>query len=661
MGARFDVERLLALGRVNAVAPAPDGTWLCVAVSRVDAERGKFVSELWRVAPDGAPAKLTRGNSSDRAPAFRRDGSLAFLSDRPAGDKGDERSQVWVLPPQGEPVPLTDEPLGVSEFRFARAADVLVVLAPVHAGVPEAEQRAHDDDRRKRGPSALRYTEMPVRLWDQWIGPAWPHLFAYDAAGGGRRDLTPGAVREHLPDGMVEHHWDLSPLGDRVALSRQRPGPDRIADVALQIVDVRTGERRVLGDLPRTSFENPRFSPDGRRLACTRHQRVDGRLGRPVLWVWDLETGAGAALAPDWDVWPVPQVWTADGRALVVTADDHGSVPVFGVDATSHEVARITAPAAGGCHEGLRLMPGGSALVGVRHRLLHPPEPFQVEIAPGAEPRLLANLSGMTEADGAEIARWEPLPARSDDGATVDSFLVLPAGRNGRTPAMVWIHGGPIGSFHDGWHWRWNPLVAASAGYAVILPNPRGSTGYGQEFVEGIHNNEWGAECYRDVLCATEAAARRPEIDGERIGAMGGSFGGYMANWIGGHTERFRCLVTHASLFDMTAFYGATDYPAYLRFEFGSDPYGDRAAFERHSPARFVRGWKTPTLILHGERDYRVPVGEALALFEALQLHGVESELVVFPDENHWIQKPRNIEVWYRTFLEFSGRHLGPV
>jgi dipeptidyl aminopeptidase/acylaminoacyl peptidase len=211
----------------------------------------------------------------------------------------------------------------------------------------------------------------------------------------------------------------------------------------------------------------------------------------------------------------------------------------------------------------------------------------------------------------------------------------------------------------DGWHWRWNPLLAVAAGYAVALPNPRGSTGFGQDFIQGIWGNVWGDQCYKDLMAVTDALERRADVDPQRIMAMGGSFGGYMTNWIGTQTQRFKCLITHASIATMAQFTGTTDHPAWWYLEMGGeDPYADPERFDRYAPLRHIKQWKTPVLIIHGELDYRCPINEGLNLFEALQYHGVDSELLVFPDENHWILKPKNIVAWYESVLEFIGRHL---
>jgi dipeptidyl aminopeptidase/acylaminoacyl peptidase len=199
--------------------------------------------------------------------------------------------------------------------------------------------------------------------------------------------------------------------------------------------------------------------------------------------------------------------------------------------------------------------------------------------------------------------------------------------------------------------------VLAARGYVVALPNPRGSTGTGQAFLEGIWGNAWGAQCYEDVMAWADTLERRSDVDASRMVAMGGSFGGYMTNWIGGSTDRFRALVTHASLYHLSSFWAVTDHPSFFRLMLGEDPIGDPLTFERYSPHTRVQHWRTPALVIHGEKDYRVPIGEALALFETLQSMGVPSELLVFPDENHWILRPRNVEAWYEAVLDFLARH----
>jgi dipeptidyl aminopeptidase/acylaminoacyl peptidase len=252
----------------------------------------------------------------------------------------------------------------------------------------------------------------------------------------------------------------------------------------------------------------------------------------------------------------------------------------------------------------------------------------------------------------------ERITSKSADGRSVDSFLVRAAdARPGeKRPLVLWVHGGPIGAWSDHWHWRWNPQLFAARGWHVLLPNPRISLGYGQDFVEEGFAR-WGAEPYQDLMSAVDAAAQRPDVDASRTAAMGGSFGGYMANWINGQTTRFKAIVTHASLYHLSAFHGTTDCGPEWEREFGN-PYLEPQAYERFSPHAFLSKMKTPTLIIHGEKDYRVPVSEAYMLFTGLQRHGVPSKLLYFPDENHWILKPPNSRVWHETIFEWLDRWL---
>lgn len=659
----FNAERLISLGRVSAVVPSPCGTWVAVAVARLDKDGSKYVSDLWRVPLDGgAPVRLTRSDANDSAPAFRGDGALAFLSNRNPRvgkeDEGDsERSQVWIFPAEGgEARPLTDEPLGVSSFRFPRSGPGLFVVAEVLPGVAHADQRSRAQELKKHGPTALRYDRMPARVWDHWLGPSAPHLIAYSADGTDRRDLTPDADREYR-----EAEWDVSRDGRTLALPRAVPSDDRLDDHPLYLLDVESGEMRQIASGRHTSCGSPLFSPDGARLAYVRHTRVNA-VGKPELWVLDLATGSERRLAAEWDRWPHPYAWTEDGAALLVTADDRGTVPVFRIDVESGSVTRLTSPAAGGAHEGLAVVPGKDLLVGIRHRTAQPPEPFRLSASAPGHPRLLAGLSGITDAE-AGLVVWESISTPAPDDAPVQTWVLRPATwqpGDAPLPLLIWIHGGPIGQWSEGWHWRWNPLTAVARGYAVALPNPRGSTGCGQEFVEGIWGNAWGGACYHDLMAVADALESLPYVDAQRVCAMGGSFGGYMTNWIGVNTDRFRCLVNHAGLYHLPMFHGTTDFPVWFARNIGAFPWEAPDAYDLYSPHRRIANWRTPVLIIHGERDYRVPIGEALALFEGLQHHGVPSELLVFPDENHWILRPRNIVQWYGSLFQFIDGHLHP-
>jgi dipeptidyl aminopeptidase/acylaminoacyl peptidase len=662
----YTVEQHIALKRVSGLAPSPDGTWLAVVVQRLDLDSAKYVSDLWRVPTDGSPAlQLTRGDSKDTAPCFRHDGALGFLSNRKPNDvKPDEdaekRMQVWLLPAAGgEPQQLTDEPLGVEAFKFAARADRMALFAPVIAGVPHEKQRETAAERAKKGPSVRRYTRQPVRHWDHWLHQNAErentHLIICDASGKNRVDLTPDVAREF----SIEPHLDISADGRRVLASWATPGSDREEDTHLLVIDLANSSRLLVPQPANSSTEGALFSPDGSSIAAVRSTRSPKFVVRPTLTLVDPATGITRELARDWDRWPNLADWSADGCRLIVTADDDGIVPVFSIDATSGAVRQLSARAAAGSHSNVQALADGRVAC-IRSTLLDAPECFVLDgsagTATGTEPRPLARLSGFTPAQ--DWAECESIVTTSSDGRPIQSWITRPKGAK-KAPTLLWIHGGPIGMSGDGWHWRWNALLAAAQGYVVVQPNPRGSTGFGQTFIQGIWGNVWGEQCYRDLMAVTDAIEQRPEVDRARVMAMGGSFGGYMTNWIGTQTQRFKCLITHASIVTMAQFTGTTDHPAWWYLEMGGeDPYADPASYDRYAPIRHIKNWKTPALIIHGELDYRCPIGEGLNLFEALQYHGVDSELVIFPDENHWILKPRNITAWYASVLGFLAKHM---
>ncbi|MCU0676649.1 MAG: S9 family peptidase [Myxococcota bacterium] len=634
--AMLNVDTLVSLGRLAEIAPSPCGTWLAAAIARLEDEGSRYVHDLWKIPADGSPAtKLTSGPWNDRAPRFRPDGALLFLSNRPIGkspEEGeDQRAQVWALPSLGEPTRVTDEPLGVSEFRIA--GDVLVVKTDVWPGVVHDKQREHAKERGKRGPSGLRYTSMTVRFWDHWIPSAAPHFVVIDAQG--RRDLTPSADREYR-----ETDWDLSPDGRWIATARAFLEDDQIHADTLRVIEVATGHVRELGPQARVSVHAPRFDASSSRIAISRELRVsDDALPRRNLVVIDLD-GNEHVRAADYDRWPVPALW--DGDDVICTVDEAGRTDVVRIGA--NEIASLT-----NARTHANVVKLGDRFAAIRSGATEAPRAVLVGVADvlgGAGSKELADPSGFDPSVTRGV-RIEELQVPTADGKSVHTLVLFPEGE-GPFPTLLWIHGGPISHFGDVWHWRWNPLVMLEAGFAVALPNARGSTGYGHDWAAEVWA-DWGGRCFDDLMRVTDALEARKDVG--KIAAMGGSFGGYMTAWIGGNTERFAALVDHAGLYDLRAFKGVTDFPGFFAAMIGGD-------LERWSPHRFVDRWKTPTLVIHGDKDYRVPVGEALSLFEALQTRGVPSELLLFPDENHWILKPRNVRQWYEAVLEFLGRHL---
>jgi dipeptidyl aminopeptidase/acylaminoacyl peptidase len=293
--------------------------------------------------------------------------------------------------------------------------------------------------------------------------------------------------------------------------------------------------------------------------------------------------------------------------------------------------------------------------VALRSSLVSPPEVLHFPINSALQNLPCAKLSGFNP-DCINVS-LETQSAISSDQHPVQYWLIRPAQTVQPAPVLLWIHGGPMSAWQDEWHWRWNAMVAVAQGYALVLPNPRGSTGFGQAFTDGVWRNTWGQQCYEDILAVLDHIAPRSDLDVQRMAAMGGSFGGYMINWLATQTTRFKCLISHAGIYSMSSMAGVTDHPAFWYLAMDGEPYSDPAWFDRYSPSRGVGKWRTPTLIIHGERDYRVPISEALALFEALQYHHVDSELLVFPDENHWICKPNNIKPWYQSVFDFLQRH----
>ncbi len=643
--------------RLGSPSVGPAGESLVFTVSTLNSSGNAYLAEIWQLNLTGEPTPRCVHSSAlnSTSPRLGNDGSLYFLSKLPNDPDGDLGTQVWrKRVGQEEAERVTDEPLGVSDYRIA--AGRLLVLANVIPGVASGEQRAQFHERNKNGPSGQLYTNMPVRSWDHWTAGPVPHLIEYGADAGLRRDLCPGFMRELSNDHGLD--WDLSADGKTVATTCIRPGPDRQEDSSILVIDIQSGEHRYLGVEDSLTHSSLCISPDGKRIASVGHRREYKKSGTRLVRVYSLVDDTPEVVVDAWQVTPTVEAWHGDG-ALLVTTPDNGHAPLYRLDIASSEMTQISATSSGGTHSSISCV--DSSAVGIRHTFASPPEMFRVVLEAGREPEMLTALSGVGELS----IRVENRSCLGDGDTPVQYFFlsedeeINATDKESRKRAtLLWIHGGPVSSWTDGWHWRWNPLLMLAQGYNVALPNPRGSTGFGQEFIEGISGNQWGAACYRDLMAVCDELVERDDVDPDKLVAMGGSFGGYMSNWVATQSDRFAAIVTHASLYRLSAFHGATDYPAYWAHDMGLYPSEDPDEFDRYSPHRFVDSWNAPTLIIHGEKDYRVPISEGLMLFEDLQKRGVDASLLVFPDENHWIVNPRNARQWYQECLNFLASRL---
>ncbi len=654
----FGADKLIELKRVERVVPSPCGTWAAIVVGRLNKMKNRFTNDIWKISLLGnePPELLVLSDSNDFSPGFRQDGSLAFLSNRSENseDKGLAKQQVWILDAaDGSLKSVTNEPLGVNAFKFAADGNRLVAFSNLLTDIPFEEQ-SREMEKRQQESSALHYTNLPVRNFNHWLPKEVSHLISFDDKGNNRVDLTPNADFEYRFS-----EFDVSPNGRKIAITRTDFEEDGVLRQELLLFDNDANSFRSLEKAPFTNIEFPQFCPESKNIVCKRHRRDRGGYGKCDLLVVDIETGEQRPIDKNWDQTLRPWCWTADGESVIVTSDDHGYVPIHRISRDGLP-ERITDFQIGGTHSSISRVDGTDDLIGIRSTFLTPPEPFVIRQRKNSTPKFLCHLSGFKKEDIQDKVTVESIEIESTDSRKIHSFFIKPKKTGGQIGATVLhIHGGPIYSWTDNWNWNLNPLILVADGYSVALPNPRGSTGYGLEYIEENWGNVWGELCYRDLMAVMDCIEKRDDVDADRTSAMGCSFGGYMTNWIGANTTRFRCLISQAGISSIPNHCSSMDFSGYWRWILKLDRYQyDIEDIDRYSPCKKLKDWETPVLIVHGEKDYRSPVSEALTLFEGLQFHGVESELLIFPDESHGFSKPKNVVAWYDNIIRFLGKHL---
>jgi dipeptidyl aminopeptidase/acylaminoacyl peptidase len=645
---------LMKVQRISDPQVSPDGHWIAYAQGGVDFEANKVVKHIWLIrAEGGEPKQLTNGEGSDSRPRWSPDGeSLAFISTR--GGK----SQVWIIPVYGgEARQLTSISTEADGVTWAGKGDALLFTSQVYPDcADDACNKKRLEEAEKSKVKARVIDELLFRHWDAWRDGKYTHLFTISAKGGTPLDLTPGAVDSPTwflgaPDG-----YDISPDGKEVCFTSNRSGGSRIAWTTnndLFLVSTQGGEAKNITKDNLGSDASPQYSPDGRYIAYTSQARNGYESDLLRLRVYDRQTGSIKDLTTGFDQWVLSFAWAPDSDTIYFTAPESARQPVFKTSVSQPKVEKVL----DGMNDEQQVMPDGKSLVLTRSSLTQPQEVYRVAVSGGTPTQL-------THANDVLISGLAMNPAESVNtpgalGAQIQSLLVKPPGfdPSNKYPAIVLVHGGPQDAWDDAWSYRWNAQMFASHGYVVMMTNFHGSTGYGQKFVEEI-SGDWGGASYQDVMMATDYLANLPYVDKNHMGAAGASFGGYMIDWIAGHTNRFKALVSHDGVCDSRSMYGETEEIWFDEWEHGGPPWLKPQAYEKSSPANYVQNIQTPMLLVQGALDFRVPEGQAFQLFTALQRRGVSSRLLYFPDEGHWVLKPQNSQLWYKTVLEWLDKYV---
>jgi dipeptidyl aminopeptidase/acylaminoacyl peptidase len=650
---------LISLHRLSQPQFSPDGKWIAYSVATPDLEANHLVRDIWVVpaAGGGGARQLTRGGSDTRA-RWSPDGrKLAFISGRSGTPQ-----IYWIALEGGEATRLTSLSTGADNELWSPDGKTLAFVSSVYPDCrDDACNAARDAEKEKTKVKARIYEKLLYRHWTEWWDGKRSHLFVAGVDGTSvPRDLTAGAnydvppFNEGAPEAIA-----FSADGRELCFTANTDKDEALSTNGdLFTVDVAGGgEPKRITTNPGNDW-GPAYSPDGKWIAYRAQFLAGYEADRWRLMLYDRSSGKIINRTEDFDRSVESYAWTPDSARIYFSAEDKAEMPLYAIAAAGGSAPKVLGD---GYNADFDLSRDGRTLAMARTNLTMPAEIFTADAGGG-------NLRQVTHQNGALLAQLE-LPAAEPfwfegaEQAQVEGFLIRPPHFDAtkKYPTLFLIHGGPQGAWMDAWGYRWNQQVMAAPGYVVVMVNPRGSTGYGQKFTAEI-SRDWGGKVYDDLMKGLDAAiAKYPFIDGTRVGAAGGSYGGYMIDWIATHTDRFKCLISHAGPYDLTSEYGATEELWFADWEFGGPPWSKPELYRKWAPSEYAAAlgkYKTPTLVVGGELDFRVPYNQDLEFFTALQVQGVPSKLVIFPDEGHWVLKPQNSELWYGTFLDWLGRYL---
>ncbi len=652
----FSVHDMLAMDRISDPQVSPDGQWVAFVVRETDLDANRGRTDVWLVRTDGTGLRrLTSHPENDWNPRWAPGGAwLYFLSARSGS------SQVWrIRTDGGEAEQVTRLPLDAGNLVVAPDGQRIAFTLEVFPDCPTLECTTRRlEQAQQRRASGRVYERLFIRHWDTWKDGRRSHLFVMTVPEGAPQDVMPGmdADTPSKPFGGPEE-ITFTPDGRGVVFTARDAGGEEAWSTDFDLYHVALdplAAPRCLTEANPAWDTAPVFSPDGRTLAYLAMERpgYESDRFRIVLYAWP--DGPARVLTEAWDRSPGSLAFSADGRTLYATAPNLGQVSLFAVDVASGSVRTVV-------RDG-HVRSAGSAGERIVYGLDHLRSPVELySVRPdGTEVRQLTRLNEakvraarMGEPEQFAFAGWNDEP--------VHAYIVKPVDFDPQRkyPVAFLIHGGPQGSFGNEFHYRWNPQAYAGAGYAAVMVDFHGSIGYGQAFTDSIRG-DWGGKPLEDLQKGLAAALERyPWMDGERVCALGASFGGYMIYWIAGMwPDRFRCLVSHDGNLDERMAYFATEELWFPEWDHEGTPWANPESYEKHNPVRFVDRWRTPMLVIHGALDFRVVDAGGIGAFTALQRRGIPSKLLYFPDENHWVLKPHNSVQWHETVLGWLERWL---
>ncbi|MDP3671089.1 MAG: S9 family peptidase [Telluria sp.] len=657
------VEDLVNLERVGAPLLSPDASRVIYTVRSTNMDKNRGHTEVWMLdlrAAKPVPQRLTHSDASNSDPAWSPSGdAIYFLSGRSGS------SQVWRLPLSGgESSQVTDLPLDVDNFRLSPTGDRLAMSLAVFRDCADlACTKARLDERKKNKASGRIYDRLFVRHWDTWADGRNAVLHSAPLDTSGRLSAAPvsvsGSIDGDVPSKPFGDHeeYRFSPDGKSLVFGVRVAGKTESWSTNFDVYQAPaaggTAPRNLTGENPAWDAK-PSFSPDGRTLAYLAMTRPGFEADRFHLVLMDVASGKKRTLADNWDRSVDEFRWRPDGKALLALAQDLGQHRLYSIDAGSGKVSALTGEGSVSAFD-----VQGDTVVYSQANLASSAQLFKLKLGAPTKPSQLTWLNAERLAD-VRFGQYEQFSFSGANGDTVHGYVMKPwnAVPGKSYPIAFLVHGGPQGSFGNAWSYRWNPQVYAGAGYATVFIDFHGSTGYGQAFTDSI-SGDWGGKPLEDLKKGMDAAVEKfAWLDRSRSCALGASYGGYMMNWIQGNwTDGFRCIVNHDGVFDNRGMAYATEELWFTEWENGGTYFDAPAKHEQFNPVHHVAKWKTPMLVVQGEKDYRIPTSQGLAAFSALQRRGIESKLLVFPDENHWVLKPANSVLWHHTVLDWLDHY----